>query len=73
MNDRALKSVVEDLIIRQGMRIGASRELPNAGYFECVNDEDIESAVRPLRSTAESLLRRIKALTRPWNESDLRP
>jgi len=68
MNERTVKLIVEELIVAHGMRIGASRELPNAGYYLCANDADIEAAVRPLRSTAESLFRRIRALTRPWNE-----
>jgi len=68
LNDRAVKLTGEELIVAHGMRIGASREPPNAGYFLCISDADIEAAARPLRSTAESLLRRIKALTRPWNE-----
>jgi hypothetical protein len=38
------------------MRIGASRELPRAGYYLCVDATDIDAAVRPLRNSAASLL-----------------
>ena len=68
LNERAVQLIVEALIVTHGIRIGGSRELPHSGYYLCVDDADVEAAVRPLRSTAESLLRRIKALTRPWDE-----
>jgi hypothetical protein len=68
LSDRAVKLIVEELIVTHGVRIGASRELPNAGYYACEDDADIDAAVRPLRNTAEALMKRIRALTRPWNE-----
>lgn len=64
LNDRAVALIVEQLIVTYGIKIGASRELPNSGYFLCVDQADVEAAVRPLRSTAESLRKRIEALTR---------
>ena len=63
-SERAVKLIVGELIVKHGMKIGASRELPRAGYYLCTNASDVECAVRPLRSTAESLRKRINALTR---------
>lgn len=63
-SERTVKLIVGELIVKHGMKIGASRELPRAGYFLCANASGVEAAVRPLRSTAESLRKRINALTR---------
>jgi hypothetical protein len=68
LSERIVQQIIEELIVARGLRIGASRELPHAGYYLCVNDADVDAAVRPLQSTADSLLRRIKALRRPWEE-----
>ena len=37
LNERAVKLIVEELIVRHSMKIGASRELPHAGYYLCVD------------------------------------
>jgi hypothetical protein len=65
LSERVIQQIIEDLIVLHGMRIGASRELPRPGYYLCLDEADIEAAVRPLRSSAASLLKRIEALTRP--------
>jgi hypothetical protein len=64
LSERVVQQIIEELIVTHGVRIGASRELPRAGYYLCVDAADIDAAVRPLRSSAASLLKRIEALTR---------
>ena len=64
MSDRAIKDVVESLIVTHKMRIGARRDAP-AGYFVIETIEDQQTAVKPYRSQILAMLRRLRVLESP--------
>lgn len=61
LSAREVKGAVADLILRHNLRIGSSRRPPE-GYYLITTAEELLATVRPLRSQAIQMFRRISAL-----------
>jgi hypothetical protein len=61
VNERAIKGIVEQLIVAHKMRIGGRREEP-AGYFMIEDSEDQAAAVGPYKAQILAMLRRLRVL-----------
>jgi len=64
LDERAVKGIVEQLVVTHRMRIGGKREAP-VGYFVVVDAEDQETAVRPFRNQVLAMWRRLRVLAEP--------
>lgn len=60
-SERHIKGIVEHLVVKYGIRIGARREDP-VGYFVIEDAEDLAVAVGPYKAQILSMLRRLRAL-----------
>ncbi len=63
-SERAIKGMVEQLIVSHRMRIGARRGEPS-GYFIIEDIEDQETAVGPYKAQILAMLRRLRVLESP--------
>ena len=61
INERAIKGIVEQLIVSHKMRIGGRREEP-AGYYIIEDLGDQQTAVGPYKAQILSMLRRLRVL-----------
>lgn len=69
-NKRSVKGIVEELVVLQGLKVGASRghkrkwaegryETVACGYYWCQTDEEVLASIGPLYAQALSELRRV--------------
>jgi hypothetical protein len=68
--ERAVKGIVEQLVVTHRMRIGARREEP-VGYFVVVTAEDLDIACKAYESQIFSMWRRLRVLRQPHHLRDL--
>ncbi len=63
-SERDVKGIVEALIVKHHLRIGAKRDEP-FGYYIIQDAADLEAAVKPYKSQIISMLRRLRVLDEP--------
>lgn len=63
--ERAIKGIVEQLVVTHRMKIGAARSGEKVGYFVVVDAEDLEVAVKAYREQIFSMWRRLRVLLAP--------
>jgi biotin operon repressor len=61
-SERAIKEVVQSLVVDHGIRIGGARIGEDHGYFMVMDAEDLEAAVKSYRNQILSMWRRLKVL-----------
>jgi len=63
-SERAIKGIVEELVVKHRLPIGGRREEP-FGYFVILDEEDQEAAARPYRAQILAMWRRLRVLDTP--------
>jgi hypothetical protein len=70
LTPRVVKDIVQDLRMRFGVQVGASRESDGGGYYLVATEEESEESIAQLEKQAITMLRVVRAMRRDRQSID---